>query len=409
MNTSSSQSSRIFTRRNFIAMSLVAAGSLSVYPLAAHAAESDDLNAKADSLQNDLDAKQAEADAVAERLQKLQDEYNDAATRYNEAIEKHDAAVAAMDQAQVELDAATERISQTQDQLAARANSIYKNGNVNFVDVLFGSSNFDDFVTNYDSMTRISQQDAELVQQSKDAKADAQAARDEYAAQEKVAADEMAAAKQAQDEAAQAQESLQAEYDSMNDDIAAIQAEIEQVRTDAETARKREEEAAAAAAAAITTAASSSSDSGSSASTSGGSTNTTQVSSNGWVNPAPGKYITSGFGWRPSIGDFHQGVDLSCSYEPVYCMADGTVTNAGWFGTGGLAVVVNHGGGIVSWYLHGSQIEVTLGQHVSAGQEIMISGNTGYSTGAHLHFQINVNSTNGITGTAVNPTTYFSW
>jgi murein DD-endopeptidase MepM/ murein hydrolase activator NlpD len=398
MNTTSSDTSRLFTRRNFVTMSLIAAGSLACMPIAAHAAESDDLDAQADQLQSDLDTKQAEADAVAARLQELQDQYNDAATRYNEAIEKHDAAVAAMDQAQLDLDEAEDRVTETQDQLASRANAIYKNGNVSFVDVLFGSDSFDDFVNNYESMTRISQQDAELVQESKDAKADAQAARDEYANQEQIAADEMAAAKTAKDEAQAAQDSLQAEYDSMNEDIAAIQAQIEQVRTDAETARQREEEAAAAAAAAITTTSSSSTGS-----------NTTQVSSNGWVNPAPGKYITSGFGWRPSIGDYHQGVDLSCRYEPVYCMADGTVTNAGWFGTGGLAVVVNHGGGVVSWYLHGSQIEVTLGQTVTAGQEIMISGSTGYSTGPHLHFQINVNSTNGVTGTAVNPTNYFSW
>ena len=129
----------------------------------------------------------------------------------------------------------------------------------------------------------------------------------------------------------------------------------------------------------------------------------------GWVNPAPGKYVTSGFGWRPSIGDFHQGVDLSSSYEPVYCMADGTVTTAGWFGTGGIAVTVDHGGGLVTWYLHNSQVLVSVGQHVSAGQQISISGSTGFSTGPHLHFQINTGCSNGVTGTAVNPAAYFSW
>ena len=127
------------------------------------------------------------------------------------------------------------------------------------------------------------------------------------------------------------------------------------------------------------------------------------------MNPAPGKYVTSGFGWRPSIGDFHQGVDLSNSYEPVYCMADGTVTTAGWFGTGGIAVTVDHGGGLVTWYLHNSQVLVSVGQRVSAGQQISISGSTGFSTGPHLHFQINTGCSNGVTGTAVNPAAYFGW
>ena len=115
----------------------------------------------------------------------------------------------------------------------------------------------------------------------------------------------------------------------MNSDISAILAEAEQTRMSAEEAKKKEEEAAAAAQRAIQQSSSSSSSSnGSSASYSG--------SVSGWVNPAPGKYVTSGFGSATlHSGDFHQGVDLSNSYEPVYCMADGTVTTAGWFGTGG--------------------------------------------------------------------------
>ena len=170
----------------------------------------------------------------------------------------------------------------------------------------------------------------------------------------------------------------------------------------AEEAKKKEEEAAAAAQRAIQqSSASAGSSSGSSASYSG--------SVSGWVNPAPGKYVTSGFGWRPSIGDFHQGVDLSNSYEPVYCMADGTVTTAGWFGTGGIAVTVDHGGGLVTWYLHNSQVLVSVGQRVSAGQQISVSGSTGFSTGPHLHFQINTGCSNGVTGTAVNPAAYFGW
>ena len=194
----------------------------------------------------------------------------------------------------------------------------------------------------------------------------------------------------------------------MSEDIIAIHAEIEQIRMDADAAREKEEAAKKAAEEALAKQQAAASRP-SSPSGSGSTSSTPSTSVSGWVNPAPGKFITSGFGWRASIGDYHQGVDLSCKYEPVYCMADGTVTTSGWFGTGGQAVTVNHGGGIVSWYLHGSQLLVSVGQKVSAGQQIMVSGNTGFSTGAHLHFQINVNSPNGVTGTAVNPTAYFGW
>lgn len=406
MNETSSQMHG-WTRRNFL-KAAGAAGALMLFPWIAYAAESDELDAKASGLEASAAEKQAQADEVAAKLETLQNQFNDALERYNTANDAHEAALAAMDEAQGRIDEASVRIADLQVQLGERATAIYREGEPTFIDVLFGSESFEDFVTNWDSMEKIGKQDARLVQESKDAKAEAEAARAEYAAQEKIAADELAKARAAKEELESAQASLQAEYDQMNDDIAAIQAEIEQVRMDADAAREKEEAAKKAAEEALRQQTSSSSSS-SASSSSDSSSSTPSTSVDGWVNPAPGKYITSGFGWRPSIGDYHQGVDLSCKYEPVYCMADGTVTTSGWFGTGGQAVTVNHGNGIVSWYLHGSQLLVGVGQKVSAGQQIMVSGNTGFSTGAHLHFQINVNSSNGVTGTAVNPTAYFGW
>lgn len=398
-----------WTRRNFL-KAAGAAGALMLFPWLAYAAESDELDAKADDLEATAAEKQAQADEVAAKLEALQTQFNEALERYNAANDAHESAVAAMDEAQERIDEATVLIAELQVKLSNRATAIYREGEPSFIDVLFGSESFEDFVTNWDSMEKIGEQDARLVQESKDAKAEAEAAREEYARQEEIAAEELAKARDAKEELEEAQASLQAEYDAMNEDIVAIHAEIEQVRMDADAAREKEEAAKRAAEEALAKQqAQASRPSGSTGSTDSSSSSTPSTSVSGWVNPAPGKYITSGFGWRPSIGDYHQGVDLSCRYEPVYCMADGTVTTSGWFGTGGQAVTVNHGGGIVSWYLHGSQLLVSVGQKVSAGQQIMISGNTGFSTGAHLHFQINVNSPNGVTGTAVNPTAYFGW
>ena len=72
---------------------------------------------------------------------------------------------------QQRIDEAQSLIQSTRNQLAKRANSIYREGSMSMIDVIFGSQSFDDFVTNWDSVERISQQDAALVQQNKDAKA----------------------------------------------------------------------------------------------------------------------------------------------------------------------------------------------------------------------------------------------
>lgn len=396
-----------WTRRNFL-KAAGAAGAMMLFPWLAYAAESDELDAKANDLEASAAEKQAQADEMAAKLEALQAQFNEALERYNVANDAHEAAVDAMNEAQDRIDEATVRIAQLREQLSDRATAIYRKGEPSFIDVLFGSESFEDFVTNWDSMEKIGQQDAKLVQESKDAKAEAEAAREEYSKQEQIAAEELSKARAAKEELESAQASLQAEYDRMSEDIIAIHAEIEQIRMDADAAREKEEAAKKAAEEALAKQQAAASRP-SSPSGSGSTSSTPSTSVSGWVNPAPGKFITSGFGWRASIGDYHQGVDLSCKYEPVYCMADGTVTTSGWFGTGGQAVTVNHGGGIVSWYLHGSQLLVSVGQKVSAGQQIMVSGNTGFSTGAHLHFQINVNSPNGVTGTAVNPTAYFGW
>jgi murein DD-endopeptidase MepM/ murein hydrolase activator NlpD len=81
----------------------------------------------------------------------------------------------------------------------------------------------------------------------------------------------------------------------------------------------------------------------------------------------------------------HNGLDLKAKYEDVYSMFPGTVTAASYSTSGGYYVTVDYGVCVCS-FLHLSKIEVKNGQHVSAGQKIAVSGNTGKrTTGPHLH------------------------
>lgn len=98
----------------------------------------------------------------------------------------------------------------------------------------------------------------------------------------------------------------------------------------------------------------------------------------------------------------HKGNDYAAPVgTPTYAAADGTVTIAGWSDSAGNWVVINHGNGLVTKYMHHSRLLVSAGQIVKKGQQIGEVGSTGQSTGPHLHFQVEVD------GTAVRPDDYF--
>jgi murein DD-endopeptidase MepM/ murein hydrolase activator NlpD len=113
--------------------------------------------------------------------------------------------------------------------------------------------------------------------------------------------------------------------------------------------------------------------------------------------------VTSGFGYRvgPGITRFHQGLDIGAANgTPIRAAGGGTVILAGYNGGYGNFTCIDHGGAISSCYAHQSAIQVGTGQRVSQGQVIGLVGNTGYSFGAHLHFEVRVN------GVATQPLSY---
>jgi murein DD-endopeptidase MepM/ murein hydrolase activator NlpD len=122
------------------------------------------------------------------------------------------------------------------------------------------------------------------------------------------------------------------------------------------------------------------------------------ASAAGFVWPVHG-ILTSGFGWR--WGRMHEGIDLAvASGTPVVAAAAGTVIVAGWMGGYGNLVVVDHGNGVSTAYGHNTSVTVGTGQSVAQGQLIAYSGNTGHSTGPHVHFEVRIN------GSPVDPLGY---
>ncbi len=115
-----------------------------------------------------------------------------------------------------------------------------------------------------------------------------------------------------------------------------------------------------------------------------------------------GGHFTSGFGHRASPGGIgstdHQGIDLSTPIgTPLRALHGGTVTAVGWYGGQGKRINIDIGGGVTIVYAHMSSWGVTVGQRVEVGQLVGWSGNTGNSTGPHLHLEVHLG------GTPVNP------
>ena len=126
-----------------------------------------------------------------------------------------------------------------------------------------------------------------------------------------------------------------------------------------------------------------------------------------YIKPISGGRLSSGFGKRtaPKRGasTYHKGVDWATpTGTPVYASCGGTVTKAGWGSGYGYVVYITHPDGRQTRYAHLSKVLVSAGQTVSQGQKIALSGNTGVSTGPHLHFEILIN------GSQVNPLNYLN-
>lgn len=121
--------------------------------------------------------------------------------------------------------------------------------------------------------------------------------------------------------------------------------------------------------------------------------------------PAGGR-LTSGYGWRRNpVGrrgyKFHSGLDIANRPgTPIHASADGIVVQAHWNSGYGRQIVIDHGYGITTSYSHCNRLYVRKGERVAAGQRIAAMGNTGRSTGPHLHYEVHLD------GNAVDPMDY---
>lgn len=225
-------------------------------------------NAFADPTSADV---QAQADEARQKLNSMREQLGAASANYNQAVQEHDEAVSKMDECQTKIDDNNAQIDKLQDKLSKRARNMYRDGQTTFLDVILGSNSFDDFAKNWDTLTSLNEKDSEMVEQTKNLRADNEAQKQEYANQADIAQQKVEEADAAQKQAEELVQQYQNEVDSLDSQVAELLAEEE-------AAAQKAAEEAAAAAAVQAEAASASSNTSSSASNSSASSDSSSDS-----------------------------------------------------------------------------------------------------------------------------------
>ena len=310
-------------------------------------------------------------------------------------------------QTEQELEETTQELENKKELFATRIRVMYENGDTSYMDVLLNSENFSDMLSNMEIVSQIMDYDKGVVAEYTALKESIEQMKAELESDRADKQDYMDSLEDRKEELESDRADLKKLLAKLENDIEyaektarQMQADEDKVNAEIEELSRQEAEAARKAAEAAKKAAQSKSASS--------STSTSTVRASGsMVWPCPSyNYISSNYGYRThpitgKVSSFHKGIDIaSGSGNPVLAAASGTVVKSYMSSSYGNYIVISHGGGLMTAYAHLSRRLVSVGDTVSAGQQIGKVGSTGNSTGPHLHFEVYVN------GSTVNPMNY---
>lgn len=329
------------------------------------------------SLQTYIQKLDQQVNAIASQISELEKKIEE---KKEEIAQKEEE----LQQAQAEADAQYERMKK-------RICYMYERGEDSFLVMLLESGSIAELLNRVDYARQMSDYDRRMLEELRELRdtiAECKAALEREQEEQEQLLEELEAQKAAVDRAISAKTQEIADYQAQITSASSEQGVYEEQLAEQEKLLEQVEHQIAAAAAAR--AAAEDGDGGAS----------------GFVWPCPSsRRITSGFGNReapvPGASTCHRGIDVGASSgSAIVAAASGRVTTSAYSSSAGNYVVISHGGGVCTVYMHASALYVSEGEKVSQGQKIAAVGSTGFSTGPHLHFGVIVN------GSYVNPLNY---
>lgn len=272
---------------------------------------------------------------------------------------------------QADIEETEQNLKEKSELLSERLVVLHEQGEVTYLEVLLSATDFKDFLTRYEMVNSIIEQDVDLIASINQDKQDLEMRKSDLEVKKKEL-----------ENALKQQESMRAQLDEQKAEKKQILTSVQQERAAYEKALQELEETSRQLEKMIRQ-------------LQGGSSEALGTGVYTW--PTPGfTTITSPYGMRyhPILKTrkMHTGVDIGAPMSATIVAADsGKVIHAGWMGGYGQVIVIDHGNGVSTLYAHQSAFLVGNGATVSKGQAIGKVGSTGWSTGPHLHFEVRIN------------------
>ena len=339
--------------------------------------------------QEDVANKKSEAQKQVETLNTQIDSYENEIDKLEAKI---DEANRKIDESEKQLKENQEQYDEQQKLLEQRLVATYEAGEMSFLDVILNSNGLVDMISNYYLVSEIVEHDTELLEEIQAKKEAIEKAKQEIENGKK----ELTTAKASKESVATQLKTAQKEKTSYVKELTQEEANLEKQLSELKSyessiSSKIKSMQAAYDAEIAAAAAKKKASSSSSSSSSSGSSSNHAASSYGFGWPVSNPVIGTGYGvsGRYWSSGYHTGLDFRASTgTAVYSIGDGQAFDTGYSSAYGNYVEIYHGNNIYSFYAHGSRVQVSTGQRVTKGQQVMLSGATGNVTGPHLHFEI---------------------